>query len=193
MNCKEDSRVTDINKIMKSITPEYKRQKIVDGVLCDTYFFKDFTGYDHPLHMYGPLSYAETQNRDFGYLEASLDTSGDNPLLILVESYFVKREPIIVERKQISNQTRGDVYYVFHRKGNQQILDKEVILDDTFGAKEYVHVFLDEKGNIVKSEIARKDFEWSYQYKYDERGLLIRRTTKRNDGYKAIHERGKDF
>lgn len=191
---KEENEMTDINKIMKEIPSEYKKQKKVNGVLRDTCFFKDFIGYDHPVQMHGPLSYAETQNREFGYLEASIDTSGKIPLLIFVESFFPRRNHIALDEKQLNKEKKGDVYYLFHKYNDHIVLDKEVTLNDTFDVKEYVHVVFDKAGKPTISELIKKEFEWSYLYEYDDNGLLTKVIGRAFDYDGAVvQERGKDF
>lgn len=160
----------------------------------DTYFFKRDIGYGQPMEMDGPLSYEETQKRKYAYLEASLDTSGEVPLLILVEKFIVRREPITIEEEQVNKKSIGDVYYLFHKLKDKVILEKEVKLEDTFSLKEYAHIMIDKAGNITSCELAKKEFVWSEEYEYDKKGLLIRMKSKAFD-YEGtvVRERGKDF
>lgn len=190
---KKETEMTDFKKITESVPTEYRKQKKVNGVNLDTFFFKNWEGYSHPVSMYNPLRYEETQTRgDYSYYEASLDTSGQNPLLILVEKYFVRRGPVKLEIEPTDRTGQKDVYYLFHKENNQIILKKQVSLDDTFNVTEYIHVALNDKGEPVKSELCRKEFWSSYEYIYDERGLL-RIITKTADRGTFVQERGKDF
>jgi hypothetical protein len=189
-SCKGDNKVTDIKKIMKEVPPEYKKQKKVNGIMRDTYFFKDFIGYSHPMQMYGPLTYAETQSRSFGYYEASMDTSGEIPLFIFAEDFDCpERTPITIRDRHLGTERVGDIYYLFHMYKDDVLLDKEVKLDDTFGVNEYIHVVFDESHKIIKSEVVKKRFVGSYEYKYDGKGLLM----KVIGGSGKTLERGKDF
>lgn len=184
--------MTDMTEIIKSMPSDNKKQKSVNGVLRDTYFFKDFIGYDHPLQMHGPLSYAETQSRNYGYLEASYNTD-KYPILILFESYFVRREPVKIEEKQLGKNRSGEAFYLFHREDQRLILDKAVKLDDTFYVKEYVRIIFNEKGDINKSELARKEWEYSCAYECDNNGVLLKVVMKNETEGTRILEKGKDF
>lgn len=178
-----------LNKIIQEIPSDYKKQKKINGVLRDTYFFKTWGGYHHPIHMQKPLSYAETQKREgYAYYEASLDTSGNHPLLIFVEKFTLHREPIIVDENKLTKGKAGDIYYLYRKQQNHVILDKEIELDDTFVLKEYVHVLQDTSGRVLKAELARKKFNYSYEYEYDEKG--IKRVTVRYPEDTKVIDRG---
>lgn len=122
---KEENKVTDIYNIIKSIPPEYKKQKEINGVLRDTYFFATWDGYHHPIHMQKPLSYIETQHRKngTGYYEASLDISGNEPLLIFVEQVIVFRELLSI-KNTLKDRKEGSLYYRFNRVQGHVVLDK---------------------------------------------------------------------
>lgn len=185
--------MTDFQKIINRIPQEYQRQKIVNGTLRNTYFFERWVGYSHPVILDKPLSYTETQNRgNLGYMEASLNTSGKIPLIILVESYSVRRDSVEIDEKQLGKNQLGEAYYLFHKRDNRLILEKAVKLEDTFDSKEYLHITFNDKGNIIKSELVWKKWAYSYDYEYEDNGLLRKAIIKNTEGTKIL-ERGKDF
>jgi hypothetical protein len=185
--------VIDMNEMMKSIPPENKKQKKVDGVLHDTYFFLSWTGYDHPMQMIDPVSYMEIQKiqKDYyAYYEASFNVSKINPLLIFVEKFLLKRVAIPANSKQLENKAPGDFYYIIHKKGEKIILDKEITLEDTINLKEYAHIVLVDNQKITISELVQKNFEWSCAYEYDDRGLLLKVIMKNDTEGTKILEKG---
>jgi len=187
--------MTDMTEIIKSIPPDYKKQKSINGVMRDTYFFFSWAGYTHPMQMIKPASYKDVQKVQedyYSYYEASFDLSHSAPLLIFVEKFILERIPISINEGQLNkNNSVEDLYYLVRKKGDEIVLDKEVTLDDTFEAKEYAHILLNDTRKIIKSELIKKSFEWSCAYEYDKEDQLLKVTMKNGNEDTKTLERGK--
>lgn len=190
---KGGEKVIDMNEIMKNIPSEYKKKKEINGIMRDTYFFFSWTGYDHPIKMTNPTSYMETQTinqTSYAYYEASVETSQANPLLIFVEKFIIKRVELSIDENQLNKDKVGDLFYLSRKDGDKILLDRAIHLDETFQIYEYIHIVLDNKHKLIKSELVRKCFEWSYSYEYDKKGELLR-VVMQDDTGKTILEKGK--
>lgn len=152
---------------------QYKTQKFINGEKYDTYFFKTWYSYSHPIIPKGPISYTEIQKCD-AYYEASYRTDLKEPQLIFFEKFFLQREDFKFPDNLTPKQV-GEHYFIVNTgDGDNIVVEKKIDVKETIKHDNYVVILVDQECNLTKSELVKKQFGYSFKYIYDENGLLVK-------------------
>lgn len=132
-----------------------------------TFFFKTWAGYTHPVHLSGPISYNNAV-RSQSYYEASFSGSGEPPLLIYVQKFVLNRMPIEVDVEVKSGQ---HFFIAVKHDGGSVAIARKVPIENTIDLKDFIFVSASESGILLKEFVVRRTM-LSYEYEYAGQKLV---------------------
>ena len=164
----------------------YFSYKKFNNVPCKTYFFDSWSGYSHPVKLQNPLSYSETQDptRSVYYEASFMDKDDAINLFIFLEKIELTRVFIPLKEDLAGNPKNH--YYLVKFANNTANVGKKVDLSDTINHKEYLRIKFNENRKMELCELVRKIFSYSYEYRYDQKGLLKQVIIINSEGAKRV-------
>lgn len=157
----------------------YSFETILEGVKYTVYLFASFTGIIQPFTPEYPITAEDiftgniVKNSGTNYVQAWYSETRDGPRLDMIKT--VHLEAKVFEIEPLPSSSPGTHYYRLYDKGNHVTLGEEMNVMDAVHENNYLRYVVDQEGKLISSLHILIDEYDIHRYKYNERGVLIKR------------------